>query len=156
MGDERMKNKKKYPDRFRFRAWDKQPKKMYYDVQDLQGFLGLDAKIDKNIGMYDTFGQLLSEPLNFSNESMFEIMQCTGIRDKNNKLIYEGDLIHTIIKTLGGNKIVDKIEIIKYYDSACQFSAYYTFIGSKTLINDEIEIIGNIYENSELLENINR
>ena len=70
------------------------------------------------------------------------IMQCTGLKDKNGKLIYEGD----IVKDDHG-----AWHYVKWvYDSWQLFPCTqnnYT-IG---IVDDEIEVIGNIYENPELL-----
>lgn len=79
------------------------------------------------------------------------LMQCTGLEDKNGKLIYEGD----ILKTKEHN-LCKEGELFKvfYQETLCQFLG-------KSLTTDncidlcdlyEDEVIGNIYENPELLE----
>lgn len=82
-----------------------------------------------------------------------ECMQYTGLKDKNDKEIYEGDIIKL---TYADKKTVFEC-IIKYVEDC----AYYmledikdsdnldTFCGFS---NEQFEIIGNIYENPELLE----
>ena len=68
--------------------------------------------------------------------------QYTGLKDKNCKEIYEG----AIVKDAAGKTFV-------YYESGC-FSVK-DDCGSQFLLADchsTIEIIGNIYENPELLE----
>lgn len=88
-------------------------------------------------------------------------MQFTGLKDKNGKEIYEGDIFQC---RSGDNKADMQGEI--YFDEGC-FRMKYGYQkpreGQKTdyflssvIENDgakEIEVIGNIYENSELLTN---
>lgn len=88
------------------------------------------------------------------------LIQCTGLKDKNGKLIYEGDIISVKIKTQDVFNVEEyysenyKGEIIfkegefaiRIVDTKKQpISLYYYTNGC--------EIIGNIYENPELLEN---
>lgn len=74
--------------------------------------------------------------------------QCTGLKDKNGRLIYEGDvliLVHT------ESKYPVKIQWDK---DSCSFG-YQTQIGHFNLYHLDLtvaEVIGNIHENPELLE----
>lgn len=85
------------------------------------------------------------------------LMQCTGLKDKNGKLIYEGD----VIKYLGGtvnNKFVKYItkwndNIGQFYISKINPSEYDNWKDWHLARHDlDYEVIGNIYENKELLE----
>lgn len=67
--------------------------------------------------------------------------QCTGITDKNDKLVYEGDII----------KVENNICSISFdgENSRYDVSGY----GELAYLNyNEIEVIGNIHENKELLD----
>ncbi len=108
-------------DRFKFNAWDKKHNKMYYEVQ--YGLYGLN------------FSDLLE------NED-FKIIQCTGLKDKNGKLIYEGDILR--INNRG-------IHPVEYMDCYAQFHIEGHGV-VESFFSNTYEIIGNIYENLELLE----
>lgn len=125
----------------KYRAWDSWRKRM--SVVDR---IYIDTK---GVRLYDDFGEYWRD---FSD---VELMQSTGLKDKNGKEIFEGDII------TNGTSIVD----VKTH----QTLGFYTvvngeerFFGSNTSIKDfendveefssTTEIIGNIYENSELLE----
>lgn len=71
------------------------------------------------------------------------IMQYTGLKDKNGKEIYEGD----IIKLPEDGE--EKIYYIKYSQNRLGFTLNN---GCGFALAYGIEVIGNIYENSELLE----
>lgn len=79
-----------------------------------------------------------------------ELIQCTGLRDKNGKLIFEGDILKEnwhIYKLEWGNGAYT-IKDIKRGTSYMFTSGMYI---------EKSEVIGNIYENPELLnDNLKR
>ena len=112
--------------KIKFRAWDKKEERMF---------------IPHNI---DTIGILTvakhSDGSGILNENDIEIMQYTGLKDKNGKEIYEGDILRN------GQRVFD----VHYCDSIAQFEH-----GGKSFVDidaSKTEIIGNIYENPELLD----
>lgn len=85
------------------------------------------------------------------------ICQCTGLKDKNGKLIWENDIVKFDVY------YYEKLESstvsqIKWCDNLCALSLVVNDKGIRgTLghlmdLNKEIEVIGNIFDNTELLE----
>lgn len=89
----------------------------------------------------------------FTDWTVYEQGQfCTGLKDKNGKLIYEGDIVKT--ETQAGKIInygiigFDKEKASFLMTANLQSRDYqYSF-----WYLDSLEVIGNIYENEELLE----
>lgn len=88
-------------------------------------------------------------------------MQCTGKKDKHNKLIYEGDIVRLTAKNKMTFEYVVKYRLSEYRyvleyangklkgHKARDFSKEYAQV--KNLYEGGYEVIGNIYENEELL-----
>jgi uncharacterized phage protein (TIGR01671 family) len=73
------------------------------------------------------------------------IMQYTGLKDKNGKEIYEKDYLKAVHPDVEFNHL----GYVQYNDEVAAFDVY---ISMPLLEYDEFEIIGNIYENPELLK----
>ncbi|WP_335996845.1 YopX family protein [Fusobacterium polymorphum] len=102
---------------------------------------------------------ILHKEIFFSNEDVdcyehidfkdIELMQYTGLKDKNNKEVYEGDIVK--LRANHG------IGVIKYYDEWGAFVVEYIKPRPLTVLGmnyykEDIEILGNIYENPELIK----
>jgi uncharacterized phage protein (TIGR01671 family) len=82
--------------------------------------------------------------------SRMKLMQYTGLKDKNGKEIYEGDMVNQE-KWISVGVYKPTIGIVKY--ACCKFysDCIGEWEGSHADLNGNSEVIGNIYENIELL-----
>jgi uncharacterized phage protein (TIGR01671 family) len=132
-------------DRLKFRAWCKEASVMF----GVDWFTDKQAKLNCDDWEFGKYQEIKPVPL----EQIF-LMQCSGLRDKNKKLIFEGDIIR---REWG---LIAKICFIhnEFVAIDLAFSANVTHLHAATTIgdnyemSDKTEIIGNIYANPELLE----
>lgn len=71
--------------------------------------------------------------------------QCTGIKDVKGKLIYKGDILNAIEGSICGMKIIGT-KTVEWYDNGWNIRDW-VFDGTHSY-----EVIGNSYENKELLK----
>ncbi|EPF4429298.1 YopX family protein [Escherichia coli] len=125
----------------KFRAYSKEENEMYYPHNDKN----VDWTIDDETGFIAPLVNLGDHMWGMIDK--YELMQSTGLKDKNGVEIFEGDILN-----YGDYK--NSHEII--FKNACFWGHA---IGEKEHIGiglfnalEDLEVIGNIYENSELLE----
>ncbi len=127
-----------------FRIWDKEYKEMLYDPVHM---LSTEGRAYCN---YET-GKIKAWP-----KDTYVIMQFTGLLDKNSKEIYEGDILE--ITLLSGFKYLGEV---KWDQLRVTYCLEYSWGNRQTLsffadnilpkTSEYTKIIGNIYENPELL-----
>lgn len=127
-------------DRFRFKFWDKTCKNIVYPSEDLI------YKTENS--RLDISGMLCSE--------RFIPLQCTGLKDKNDKLVYFDDLVRLPDGVIGKVAQIRDIDNNDYgrvviLPVANILNKVYHRFYVPTMIKYS-EIIGNIYENPKLLE----
>ena len=148
----------------KFRAWDKNHKEMIY-ISDLYWF--------EQEGVHDGDGN--------GHYTNYELMPFSGIHDKNGKEIYEGDIVLTqemYDKPYAKNRKSKKhIGVVEYkiragsgfYDSESGNWDKHKEYGAEWIVNVkdygkfvysnwgdffDCEVIGNVYENPELLNTV--
>ncbi len=144
----------------KFRAWDKNDEQMVK-------VLGIDYQ-HRDIRYEGEKGWNLMWGKNAASLDDFEVMQYTGLKDKNSKEIYEGDILRNVDPIEYGNKVeAGDLWYIEFAITAgCAGLWLYnecldtvpfdkTEIGRLVFNDDEgsewFEVVGNIYENPELL-----
>jgi uncharacterized phage protein (TIGR01671 family) len=139
-------NETKINSRFTVRLWDKAISEMLYTVKVSSKCCSIPVVIAETGGsLIEYSGELLKD---------ITLMQGTGLFDKNEVPIFEEDIIQTDIGLM----------LIKYCESCKQFQPHIMIDGDieclacncnmywSELFNEELEVIGNSFENSELLE----
>ena len=132
-------------DRFKFRVWDKENKCMYYPTR-YSNFTIVNGTVVKIESYPIANSAYLGKRIALEFDDAV-IIQCTGLKDKNGKLIYEGDICKYKFEEIGEQKA-----IIYFNKELCSFLAKPLNDFQYTKINN-CEVIGNIYLDSHLLEN---
>lgn len=101
--------------------------------------------INKQIQKY----QIIDETLYGKEVDKETIGQYTGLHDKNGKEIYEGDILEIIVN----NNIIKKC-VVEFKNGifGVMFSTQIELTAFPHFHNTTFEIIGNIYDNKNLLE----
>jgi uncharacterized phage protein (TIGR01671 family) len=121
----------------KFRAWDKKKNMMVYENTYI---CDMTITFGGQVFCHDSYYEI--------HDYDFDLMQYTGLKDKNGKEIYEGDILRFEDSTL--------IQVV-FVDCSARFagvpldtkkygSAEWTIDGKR------YEIVSNIYENPELIK----
>jgi len=136
----------------KFRAWDKSDHDWYKNnpAPKRMTYFHNPVIFDDGYLQFESDGQA---PIGDYGEDRFEIMQFTGLKDKNGKEIYEGDIVEN--KTQIVKEIKDKYIFTGKYKKTRYVATWNEHWAQWDIIEGaergELEVIGNIYDNPELL-----
>ena len=118
----------------KFRVWDSKVKELNYES-------ATEILLNVQLGVYKK---------SVYKDYPFSFMQYTGLKDKKGVEIYEGDVVKS---TLPRNKFFDDIAKVVFRKGSFMMKSVEFEDETSCLIDSEqfIEVIGNIYESSELL-----
>ena len=113
----------------KFRAWDKLNKDMF----NVESINFQERRVYKDTVSYRKFNDV-------------EVMQYTGLKDEYDDEIYEGDIV-----TLHNSKykVIFNSKEARFVLRNNEFELEITFINNN---NKRMEVLGNVYENPELME----
>lgn len=157
-------------DRFRFRLYDKEKNLMLYEDSE-------ELRSEKVYEYEELWWSNVAFPIKaisrffeYNYEERFVLQQCTGLKDKNGKLIFEGDVLRYPPEDKNEEKNYVSCEVFFHDNNCCDkhigfqmnrfrfhgnicgiynFGNKYDFVPQNV---EQMEIIGNVYENLELVE----
>lgn len=133
----------------KFRAWHIGEAKMHTDIAVL-------ACPNELFRVYDSYAQ--EEYI--GNDKHCEIMQYTGLKDKNGVEIYEGDIVRLKFRDNDPDTYTFESGVIRWHEDSAAFKWFsltedpsdgHNYWLTHADVNWR-DVIGNIYENTELLE----
>lgn len=136
-------------DRFKFRFFDKKKQKMMYEDSDFNDYC------KEEWWGYEEQMAIASFYV-FDDAEHYILMQCTGLKDKNGKLIYEGDIVRFKNNiTINGSKthiaVIEHNEVFNAFMYHAECIGFYT-VNKAQNEKFDVEVIGNKYENADLLQ----
>ncbi|QSF42682.1 YopX family protein [Paenibacillus tianjinensis] len=121
----------------KFRAWLKNEKRMLDKVA--LTWPGSEMIIQ----WYDSLEDYYAGALSDCSERDAEVMQYTGLNDRNGQEIYEGDIVKHAVGWFGK---------VQYFEGTFEIEARHQSWPINCTRSGKIEVVGNICDNPELLE----
>jgi len=147
----------------KFRAWDKKRKFMIYEDTPPYNFeMYLDGSFC--IHRYDKRRDDKKEYWYSEDSEDYELMQYTGLKDKNGKEIYEGDILKDDVGIAEVTYDNERAGFYAWFKKPVVFPDYahgvkdtkinqiHMYAWSTDDYKTSAEVIGNIYENPELIK----
>lgn len=129
----------------KFRAWDKLHEYYLYDVQNAYDTLSGCVKYENGEdAVYDE--ECFA---GFLDNEQYIVEQYTGLHDKNGREIYEGDILDIGLRNQDGKPVIAPVSYETYA------AGYVLDNGGNGIwqrLTEDCEVIGNIFEDKQLLE----
>ena len=127
-------------DRFKFRVWNK-ARQCYIEPPEATPLLQADGLL----------AYFTNHPEYMEN---YDVQFCTGLKDKNGKLIYEGDIVQIPTNWDEYGMMAGEKREIYFNEGGFRLKPKWDKNSRGNWLEDtkDLKIIGNIYENSELLQ----
>ena len=137
-------------DRYLYRAkrknWRELPKEIWW----IEGYYAYFKQNDNHCIYYERDGFTL-----VCDIDIFTLCACTGLNDKNGKLIWENDIVKRKFRLFSSETKYEEKEncgVVKYDESYARFGyqcSVFAMLGESDKY-DTLEVIGNIFDNPEL------
>ena len=113
----------------KFKAWDKKKNKFIYHFS------------------INPYGQVFTDDYSDEANENIILIEYTGLKDKNKKEIYEGDILRFKGRVDGNNR---EFILPVTFEIRGGFQMYLTGIRHYDIFSNEVEVIGNVFEDKNL------
>lgn len=131
----------------KFRAWLK-------DEKEMQNVLAFDTRGHSFLGIEGTHVTVDGWCDNFEVGKQAELMQSTGLKDKNGVEIFEGDILVNQYGNVGYVAYLQQEAGFVVVKKKSDYRLGHRNTGESYDVSNNHEVIGNIHSNPELLEQV--